>query len=119
MGKPLASGGADDAPSRMRRLAEPSRKDAAMTSRTKQESKSMKRRVRRIVVGGSMAVAAFGIGVGPASAYIQRSSGCVEWNSTDGCVVTQSCSVDSDSRRWSCLTWDTRTQTLTGTGGTY
>lgn len=79
----------------------------------------MKTRVRRIVVGGSFAVAAFGIGAGPASALIQRSSGCVEWTASDGCVVTQSCAVDSDSRRWSCLTWDTRTQTLTGTGGTY
>lgn len=86
---------------------------------THQQSKGMKKRVRQFVVAGSVAVAAFGIGVGPASALIQRSSGCVEWNSTQGCVVTQSCSVDSDNRSWSCLTWDTRTQTLTGSGGTY
>jgi len=81
--------------------------------------KGLKRRARRLVVAGSLAVAAFGVGVGPASALIQRSSGCVEWNSTDGCVVTQSCSVDSDSRTWSCMTWDSRTHTLTGSGGTY
>jgi len=79
----------------------------------------MKKRVRRMVFAGSIAVAAFGVGVGPASALIQRSSGCVEWDATQGCVVTQSCSVDSDTRRWSCLTWDTRTQTLTGSGGAY
>lgn len=79
----------------------------------------MKKRVRQIVVGSSLAAAALGIGVGPASALIQRSSGCVEWNSTQGCVVTQSCSVDSDSRTWNCLSWDTRTHMLTGSGGAY
>lgn len=79
----------------------------------------MKKRVRQFVVAGSLTVAALGIGAGPASALIQRSSGCVEWNSTQGCVVTQSCSVDSDNRSWSCLTWDSRTHTLTGTSGTY
>ena len=84
-----------------------------------QQSKATKKRVRRIVAAGALAVAGLGIGVGPASALIQRSSGCVEWNSTQGCVVTQSCSVDSDTRRWSCLTWDTRSQTLTGSGGAY
>jgi hypothetical protein len=79
----------------------------------------MMKRMRRVVVAGSMAVAVLGIGAGPASALIQRSSGCVEWNRTQGCVVTQSCSVDTDSRSWSCLTWDTRSRTLTGTGGAY
>jgi hypothetical protein len=83
------------------------------------QGKGMKRRVRQIVVAGSLAVAAMGIGVGPASALIQRSSGCVEWNETQGCVVTQTCSVDSDSRRWSCLSWDTRTHTLTGESGSF
>lgn len=82
-------------------------------------AQSTKKRVRRFVAAGSLAVAALGVGVGPASALIQRSSGCVEWNSTDGCVVTQSCSVDTDTRRWSCLSWDTRTQTLTGSGGAF
>jgi hypothetical protein len=38
----------------------------------------MKKRARQFVVAGSLAAAAFGIGVGPASALIQRSSGCVE-----------------------------------------
>jgi hypothetical protein len=90
-----------------------------MATGAQQNSKGMGKRVRRVVVAGSIAMAAFGIGVGPASALIQRSSGCVEWNSTQGCVVTQSCSVDSDNRSWSCLTWDTRTHTLTGSGGTY
>jgi hypothetical protein len=85
----------------------------------RQGNKGMKKRARQFVVAGSLAAAAFGIGVGPASALIQRSSGCVEWNSAQGCVVTQSCSVDSDSRSWSCLTWDTRTHTLTGTSGSY
>jgi hypothetical protein len=85
----------------------------------KQEGKGISRRARQIVVAGSLVGAAFGIGVGPASALIQRSSGCVEWNSTQGCVVTQSCSVDSDSRSWSCLSWDTRSHTLTGTSGSY
>ena len=84
-----------------------------------QGSKGTKSRARQLVVAGSLAVAAFGIGVGPASALIQRSSGCVEWNATQGCVVTQSCSVDSDNRSWSCLSWDTRTHTLTGSSGTY
>ncbi len=86
---------------------------------TEQERKGMKKRACQIVVAGSLALAAFGIGVGPASALIQRSSGCVEWNATQGCVVTQSCSVDSDNRSWSCLTWDTRTHTLVGSGGAY
>ena len=86
---------------------------------TEHASRGTKRRARQIVVAGSLAMAALGIGVGPASALIQRSSGCVEWNATQGCVVTQSCSVDSDNRSWSCLTWDTRTHTLTGSGGTY
>jgi hypothetical protein len=84
-----------------------------------QGNNGMKRRVRQILVAGSISMAAFGIGVGPASALIQRSSGCVEWNSSQGCVVTQSCSVDSDTRSWSCLSWDTRTHTLTGSGGAY
>lgn len=84
-----------------------------------QQRRGSMQRVRRLIVGGSIAAAAFGIGVGPASALIQQSSGCVEWNSTDGCVVTQSCSVNSDTRRWNCLTWDTRTHTLTGSGGAY
>ena len=79
----------------------------------------MKSRVRQIVFAGSIAAATIGIGAGPASALIQRSSGCVEWNSAQGCVVTQSCSVDSDNRSWSCLTWDTRSHTLTGSGGSY
>ena len=83
------------------------------------QSKGTKKRVRRFVAAGALAVAGLGIGVGPASALVQRSEGCVEWNSTDGCVVTQSCSVNTDTRRWACLSWDTRTQTLTGTGGTY
>jgi len=76
-------------------------------------------RVRKVLVAGSLAVAVVGIQAGPASALIQRSSGCVEWNSAQGCVVTQSCSVDTDTRHWSCLTWDTRSHTLTGTGGTF
>ena len=84
-----------------------------------QQSKATKKGVRRFVVAGALAVAGLGIGVGPASALIQRSEGCLEWNSTQGCVVTQSCSVDSDTRRWSCLTWDTRSHTLVGTGGAY
>jgi hypothetical protein len=85
-----------------------------------EEGKEMRKRARRVVVAGSLAAAAtLGIGVGPASALTQRSSGCVEWNSTQGCVVTQSCSVNSDTRRWACLTWDTRSHTLVGTGGTY
>jgi hypothetical protein len=82
------------------------------------DGKAMKR-VRRVVVAGSLTLAALGIGAGPASALIQRSSGCVEWNAAQGCVVTQSCSVDSDNRSWSCLSWDTRTHTLTGSGGAY
>lgn len=86
---------------------------------TQQQTKATKKRVRRFVAGGALAVAALGVGVGPASALIQRSEGCVEWNSTQGCVVTQSCSVDSDARRWNCMTWDTRTHTLTGSGGAY
>lgn len=90
-----------------------------MATGAQHNSKGMGTRIRRVVVAGSIAMAAFGIGVGPASALIQRSSGCVEWNSTQGCVVTQSCSVDSDNRTWSCLAWDTRTHTLTGSGGTY
>ena len=79
----------------------------------------MKKRAHRLLVAGSVAVAALGIHAGPASALIQRSSGCVEWNSAQGCVVTQSCSVDTDTHRWSCLTWDTRTHTLTGTSGAF
>ncbi len=79
----------------------------------------MKKRVRQLVVAGSLALTTLGVGVAPASAWTQRSSGCVEWNSADGCVVTQSCSVDTDSHRWSCLTWDTRSHTLTGTSGTF
>jgi hypothetical protein len=93
-----------------------------MAIRAEQGSKGSngsKKGVRRIIVAGSVAMAAFGIGVGPASALIQRSSGCVEWNATQGCVVTQSCSVDSDNRSWTCLSWDTRTHTLTGSGGVY
>lgn len=89
-----------------------------MDTATKQQGKAVKR-MRRFVVAGSLAVAGLGIGVGPASALIQNSSGCVEWNSAQGCVVTQSCSLNSDTRRWSCLTWDTRSHTLTGTGGAY
>lgn len=81
--------------------------------------KRITKRARQILVAASLAVGVVGIDVGPASAWIQRSTGCVEWNADQGCVVTQSCSVDSDARRWSCLSWDTRTQTLTGTGGTY
>ena len=57
---------------------------------TGQKSKGMKKRARRIVAGGALAVAALGVGVGPASALIERSSGCVEWNASQGCVVTQS-----------------------------
>ena len=83
------------------------------------QSKGTKKRVRRLVAAAALAVGGLGIAAGPASALIQRSEGCVEWNSTQGCVVTQSCSVDSDTRRWACLTWDTRSHTLTGTGGTY
>ena len=79
----------------------------------------MNKRVRQIVVAGSLAIGALGIGAVPASALIQRSSGCVEWNANQGCVVTQSCSVDTDTRHWSCLNWDSRTSTLTGTGGTF
>lgn len=90
-----------------------------MTIGRTHEPKASKHRVRRLVVGTSLAAAALGIGVGPASALIQRSSGCVEWNSTQGCVVTQSCTVDSDNRTWSCTTWDSRTHTLTGSGGVY
>lgn len=83
------------------------------------KSSGMKRRVRRLAVAGSLVAVTLGVGVAPASALIQRSEGCVEWNSSQGCVVTQSCSVDSDTRRWSCLTWDTRSHTLVGTGGSY
>ena len=76
-------------------------------------------RIRQFLIAGSVVLATLGVGAVPAHAWTQRSSGCVEWNSTQGCVVTQSCSVDTDAQTWSCLTWDTRTHTLTGTSGAY
>ena len=76
-------------------------------------------KIRQFLVAGSMVLVTLGVGAHPAVALTQRSSGCVEWNSTQGCVVTQSCSVDTDAHTWSCLTWDTRTHTLTGQSGAY
>ncbi len=35
------------------------------------------------------------------------------------CVVRQSCSLDTVSRTWACLTWDTRTKMLTSQTGEY
>ena len=83
------------------------------------QGKGSSGRARRLLVAGSLVAAALGVGAGPASALEQYSSGCVEWNSSDGCVVTQTCRVNTETRKWACMTWDTRTSTLTGTGGSF
>ena len=70
--------------------------------------KAIKRWAVRVVLVASLAAGAVGVAAGPASATT-RSTGCVEWNSTDGCVVKQWCSIDTGNRTWSCLTFDTRT----------
>ena len=79
----------------------------------------MKKLVLKIVVASSLAASALGIGAGPASAATIRQDGCVEWNSTQGCVVRQYCSIDTVDRTWSCVTFDTRTKMLIGETGVY
>lgn len=78
----------------------------------------MNKLLLKVVLAGSLAAGSIGIGAGAASAATTQ-TGCVEWNSTQGCVVKQYCSVDTTDRTWSCLYYDTRTNTLTGETGAY
>ena len=78
----------------------------------------MKKLILKVVLVASLAASAIGVGAGPASAST-RQEGCVEWNSTQGCVVRQYCSIDTADCTWSCLTFDTRTKMLVGESGTY
>jgi hypothetical protein len=86
-----------------------------------EEGNPMRKFVLKAALAASLAVSATGLGVGaaPASAAVINSQGCLEWNSTDGCVVRQYCSLDTTARYWSCISWDTRTKTGVSQNGVY
>ena len=67
----------------------------------------------------SLAASAIGIGAGNASAGTMTEEGCVEWNATGGCVVRQVCSLNTNTRTWHCVTYDTRDGSMTAAGGSY
>lgn len=45
---------------------------------------------------------------GLSNAEIQSQEGCVEWNAQTGCVVRQYCTLNTKSRYWACIYWDSR-----------
>lgn len=57
----------------------------------------------RVAAVASTVVATLVLSVAPASARILTSTGCIEWSSA-GCEVTQTCTVNTESRYWSCYT---------------
>jgi hypothetical protein len=81
--------------------------------------KSMKRLVLRLMIGGSLAASAIGIGAGVASAEKISEDGCIQWDSTRGCVVYQYCTLDTDARTWTCMTYDTRVNKVESESGAY
>ncbi len=80
---------------------------------------AMRKLVVSAVVAGSLAASAIGIGAGSASAETMTQEGCTEWNSSDGCVVQQYCTLNTDTRTWTCVWYDTRTGTMRVAQGTY
>ncbi len=80
---------------------------------------AMKKLVLRLVIGGTLAASSIGIGAASASAEIVSEEGCTEWNSSDGCVVQQVCSLNTDARTWTCVWYDTRTGTMKAASGSY
>jgi hypothetical protein len=79
----------------------------------------MKKLVLKSVIVASLAASAVGFGAGSASAETMTQEGCTEWNSTDGCVVRQFCTLNTDTRSYTCVWYDTRTGTMKVGGGTY
>lgn len=45
---------------------------------------------------------------GVGNAEIQTQEGCVEWNAQQGCIVQQYCSLNTKTRFWACVYWDSR-----------
>ncbi len=81
--------------------------------------KAAKKLLTRAMIVGSLAVSAVGIGAGSASAETVTQEGCTEWNSADGCVVQQVCTLNTDNRTWACVWYDTRTGTMRADTGNY
>ncbi len=79
----------------------------------------MKKLAVRSVIAASLALGAVGIGAGNASAETMSQEGCTEWNSSDGCVVQQYCTLNTDARSWTCVWYDTRTGSMKAATGTY
>jgi hypothetical protein len=80
---------------------------------------AMKKLVLKSMLVVSLAASAIGIGAGNASAETMTQEGCVEWNATGGCVVRQVCSLNTNTRTWHCVTYDTRDGSMTADGGSY
>jgi hypothetical protein len=73
----------------------------------------------RVATVASTVVATIALGIAPASARVLTSTGCIEWSSAGGCAVTQTCTVNTESRYWSCYTVPRNGTQPVITGGGY
>lgn len=56
---------------------------------------------------------------GVSKAEIQSQEGCVEWNSQSGCIVRQYCTLNTKTKYWACIYWDSRDGSVEVAEGNY
>lgn len=95
----------------MRKYVEVARKIAIEKSIHSRE-RVMKDSSSLWVYSRGLAVAALALagltGPGVSNAEIQTQEGCVNWNAEQGCIVEQYCSLNTKTRFWACVYWDSR-----------